>query len=105
MLVSFVWEKEINKQLGGRINGDLQGSRKSLSKKIWKVKKESKEKLQWMINWDSTFITNEMDVRRVCMEHFEYIHNIDSNEELTVNMFRFDSVKRNSILEIGVISR
>src|SRR5678816_1748842 len=45
-----------------------------------------------------------MDVRGVWKEHFEILHNINSNDEVLVNVCGFDSARRNRYFGDEVIS-
>src|SRR5678816_1516677 len=46
-----------------------------------------------------------MDVRGVWKEHFEILHNINSNDEVLVNVCGFDSARRNRYFGDEVISK
>ena len=61
---------------------------------------ESKGNLQRIMNSDGSFVTVEMNVRKVWREHFENLHNVGSNEEVIVNVCGFDGLRRNRYLEI-----
>lgn len=47
------------------------------------------------MNRNGTFVTDQLDVRKVWREHFEILCNFDSNKEGIVYVCMFDGVKRN----------
>ena len=49
-------------------------------KEVNKIKSESKDNLQRIMNGDGNYVINETDVKRVWKEHFESLHNFGSNE-------------------------
>src|SRR5678815_4077047 len=57
------------------------------------------------MNRDSAFVTDEMDEKGVWKEHFENLHNINSNEEVIVNVCGFDGARGNRYFGDEVISK
>ena len=57
------------------------------------------------MNRNGVFVTDEMDVRGVWKEHFENLHNINSNDEVLVNVCGFDGTRRNRYFGDEVISK
>src|SRR5678816_3272894 len=81
-------KQEVNEQFGRRMNEDIQGNRKLFWKEARKVKNENKGNLLRIMNRDGAFVTHEMDVRGVWKEHFENLHNINSNEAVSYTHLR-----------------
>src|SRR5678816_1679135 len=98
-------KQEVNEQFGRRMNEDIQGNRKLFWKEARKVKNENKGNLLRIMNRDGAFVTDEMDVRGVWKEHFENLHNINSNDEVIVNVCGFDGARRNRYFGDKVISK
>lgn len=47
-------------------------------KEVRKVKNESKENIQRIMNKEGPFVNDEMDLKRKWREHFENLHNSDT---------------------------
>jgi hypothetical protein len=88
-------KKEVNEQFGRKMNGDVQGNRKLFWKEVKKIKKDNKVNLQKIMDRNGTFVTDDLDVRRVWREHFESLHNVGGSDEVIVNVCGFKGFKRN----------
>lgn len=57
-----------------------------------------------IMNRDGTFVTDEMDMRRVRMEHFKSLQNIGNNEKVIVHVCGLDGARRNRYFGHEIIS-
>lgn len=71
----------------------------------YEIKKENNGYLYGIMSRDGAFVTDEMDMKRVCREHFEFLHNMVNDEKVIVNVCLFDDIRRNRYFEDHVIGR
>ena len=87
------------------MNGDVQGNRKLFWKEARKVKKESKEHFQKIMDANGVFVSDETEVRKIWSEYFENLLNVGSNEVVVVNANGLEGVRRNGYSGEEIITR
>ena len=92
-------KKKLDEQFGRKTNEDVNGNRKL----FWKVMSNAKggkvEICSRIRDGNGKLAQGDEEVRRIWKEYFEYLYNIDIQEQVGVHMCCFDGIRRGNAWE------
>ena len=87
-------EKEVQEQFEGKMNQDVNGNRKLFCKEVSKVNRGKVENSNRIKDVNGRLAQGEDTMRKIWRKYFEDLYNIDTQEEVTVNMCGFHRIRR-----------
>ena len=89
-------KRKVNEQFGRKMNEEVNRNRKLFWKEVSNAKGGKVENCSRKKDGNGRLAQEEDEVRRIWMEYFEDLYNIDTQEQVAVYMCGFDGIRRGS---------
>ena len=98
-------KKKVNEHFGRKMNEDVSGNRKLFCHGVSNVKGVKVDNFSRIKGGNGRLVQGEDEVRRIWKEYFEDLFNIDTREQVAVQMCSFDGIRRGNYLGVETIRR
>ena len=87
-------KKEVQEQFGRKMYQDVNGNRKLFWKEVSKANGGKVEKSNRIKDGSGRLVLERAEVQRIWKEYYEDLYNIDTQEQVAVQLCGFDGVRR-----------